>query len=502
MRKSTVSLPVFWSLIAALSCSLLCAAEESKPPDRGVEAGGVTVYHNMTFDQSDEGWKADNGAEAKLTAEAVDGKALHVACQKGWSGCELSVSIVGSRGLKIALLMRGRQMESAGLNVYDAIAGDNTTAYGYRYFKDGRFTPMIYFLDQFRYNSRTTGLVSPETNYASVRFYCPEQLKPGTSFTIDNFVVYRGTDRQPPGKVTGLTARATGRGVQLRWDQAGDNVAAQVYVISRADGGSFEKIAESYTTSCLDTTAGKGTYRYRVFAVDFEENLGPWSDPVAVNSVSNSRQRKLTRQESDRLGFAERVERVHARGIGKVRKGHATLFGDSLTGATVYPQCARAAFGNLTVGAFGYASMRTGFARDKVGEILQQDNPEFMFILYGTNNDKSPQQIPAAMDDLWAVVKACEARGTVAVLGTIPPRGWTPESAPEAGFNKHLVELCRKLKIPTGYIFESFQAAGLENRRTYMGGDGVHWTGAGMAIGGKAWGKALEQIRFVLRDQR
>ena len=187
--------------------------------------------------------------------------------------------------------------------------------------------------------------------------------------------------------------------------------------------------------------------------------------------------------------------------MGKVRKNHATLFGDSLTGATVYPHCARAAFGTLTVSAFGYPAQRTSFARSKVAEILRKDNPEFMFILYGTNNNKAEKHIGAAMDDLAAVVKACEANGTVAVLGTIPPRGWSPESVPEANFNKHVIELCRKLKIPTGYIFEGFHAAGPKKRRTYMGGDGVHWTGEGMAIGGKAWGKALTQIRFVIRDQ-
>ena len=179
--------------------------------------------------------------------------------------------------------------------------------------------------------------------------------------------------------------------------------------------------------------------------------------------------------------------------------GRATLFGDSLTGATVYPQRAQAAFGNLTVSAFGYPSMRTSFGRDKVAEILERDNPEFMFILYGTNNHKAAERLPAAMDDLAAIVRSCEARGTVAVLGTIPPRGWTPESAPEAQFNRHVVELCRKLKIPTGYIFEDFQAAG--DRRTYLGGDGVHWRGEGMAIGARAWGKALKQVRFVLRDR-
>jgi lysophospholipase L1-like esterase len=84
-------------------------------------------------------------------------------------------------------------------------------------------------------------------------------------------------------------------------------------------------------------------------------------------------------------------------------------------------------------------------------------------------------------------------------LGTIPPRGWTPESAPEARYNQQLIALCRTLQVPVGYIFEDFQAAG--DRRKYMGGDGVHWTGEGMEIAGRAWGKTLAQLRFVLRDQ-
>ena len=90
----------------------------------------------------------------------------------------------------------------------------------------------------------------------------------------------------------------------------------------------------------------------------------------------------------------------------------------------------------------------------------------------------------------------------MAVLGTIPPRGWTPESQPEANYNARVVKLCRELKIPTGYIFEGFQAAGPENRRKYLGDDGVHWRGEGMEIAGRAWGRTLDQIRFVIRDQK
>jgi len=464
------------------------------------ESDGVTIYYRMDFDGDLEGWTAVSDGRLSLAEEAVDGKALQLVCTKSWSGTLLPTGVAGSGNLKMALSMKGRKVESVGVNVFDTVARDNTTPYGYRYLADGRWTPILYFLDRCRYNSQTTGFVSPQTVYDSIRFYGPAEYEPGMQFSIDNFVLYRGTDTQPPEKVTGLAARATAAGVQLSWDQAADNVAPQLYVISRAAAdGAFTKIAESPATTCTDTTAGKGAYRYRLLAVDFEENLGPWSDAVRVDAVSDPRPQNSTQEETDRLDFAEHVRGVHARGVGKVRKGHATLFGDSLTGATVYPHCARAALGNLTVNAFGYPSMRTSFGRNKVGEILEQDNPEFMFILYGTNNNKAEEHLPAAMDDLAAIVAACEQRGTVAVLGTIPPRGWTPESAPEADFNRRVVELCRKLKIPTGYIFEGFQAAG--DRRKYMGGDGVHWTGDGMAIGGKAWGRTLEQVRFVLRDR-
>lgn len=105
-------------------------------------------------------------------------------------------------------------------------------------------------------------------------------------------------------------------------------------------------------------------------------------------------------------------------------------------------------------------------------------------------------------DGLEGWTAANEARLALSddgVVGTIPPRGWSPDSAPEAKFNKNIVELCHRLKTPVGYIFEDFQGAG--DRRRYMGSDGVHWRGAGMEIGARAWGKTLEQIRFVLRDR-
>jgi lysophospholipase L1-like esterase len=467
--------------------------------NRGRSIGGVTVYHKMTFDEDAGDWEPVNGARLTLTGDAVSGKALRVECPQGWSGARMPMSIRGSRDLKVAVLMKGRHLSSAGVNIYDTVAGDNTTPYGHRYFRENDFTPILYFLDRCRYNSRTTGFVGPATLYNHIQFFGPGKAAAGVSLTLDNFAVYRGADRQPPEKVTGLAATPIRNGVRLTWDPAPDNVFAQLYVISRAvRGGSFQKIAESYTTRYDDLATEKGRCRYRVCAVDFEENAGPWSDAVNVDAPAGRPPAKPTREQTDRVGYAERIRRIHARGVGKVRKGHATLFGDSLTGATVYPHCAQAAFGNLTVNAFGYPSMKTSFGRNKVEEILKLDNPEFMFILYGTNNNKRDDQLPQAMEDLVAIARACEEHGTVPVLGTIPPRGWTPESAPEAAFNRRVIELCRKLQVPTAYIFEGFQAAG--DRRKYMAKDGVHWRGEGMQIGARAWAKTLDQIRFVLRD--
>jgi len=478
---------------------IVIAADSATPGD---DQGGERVYYKMDFNKTTGDFAPDNGAKLSLVDDAAGGKALQVDCPRGWSAAQLPIRIAGSKGLKMALLINGRKLPFVGVNVADALARDNTTAYGYRYLADNQWTPIVHFLDRFRYNSRSSGYVSPRTDYQSVRFYAPSKIEPTARFTIDNLVIYRGDDRDPPKKVVGLAASSTRGGVRLSWDEASDNVAPQVYVIARADGGGrFEKIAESRRTQFLDATAGKGRLRYSVFAVDFEENFGPWSDPVEVRSTFERRRPELSHEADDRLVYADNVREVHARGAGKVRRNRATLFGDSLTGATSYPRCAESAFGTLRVDAFGYPSMRTIFGRDKVQEILEKQNPEFMFILYGTNNNKSPQHIPAAMEDLAAIVRACQRRGTVAVLGTIPPRGWTPESAPEAEFNRHVIQLCRKLKIPCGYIFEAFQAKGPNNRRTYLAGDGVHWHGAGMKLAAEAWTRALEQVRFVVRDQ-
>lgn len=468
----------------------------------GKQAGGVTVYAKAQFDGKDTaGWQPSDGSKIGLTDDAIAGKALKVEVVQRWAGTQFPLRIKGSKNLKIAFHMKGRHMPAAGVNIYDKSSEDNTTPYGHRYLKDGEWTPVLYRMYRCHYNSKATGFVSPHTEYNNVRFYGPSRPQPGTTFILDNFVMYRGTDNQAPGKVTGLKANAASDGVKLKWEPASDNVAPMLYVISRSGpDGTFTKIAESCSIQYLDTTAGKGKRKYRVLAVDFEENLGPWSDVIEVDSVSEAKPRELTREENARFAYAEHVKTIYAKGKGKVLKDTVALVGDSLTGATMYPQCAQAAFKSMIVKAHGVASVRSNFGRGAVPRALKGENPAFACILYGTNNSKAAKAIPPAMDDLEFMVKKCEEHGTIPILGTIPPRGFKdPASTGEANYNKSVIELCKKLKIPTGHIFEDIQAGG--PRKKFISKDGVHWVGAGMAVAGKAWAKALAQVKFVLRDR-
>ena len=161
-----------WFLVGTLS-----AAETGMPitdsEDKAPSA--VKVYYRMTFDGDVGGWNTDAGVKSSLVSDAAHGQALRVDCERGWAGCELPIDLAGSRGLKLALMMKSRKIESVGINAYDSIARDNTTAYGYRYLKEDGWTPILYRLDEFRYNSRAEGTVSPNTHYTSVRFYAPER---------------------------------------------------------------------------------------------------------------------------------------------------------------------------------------------------------------------------------------------------------------------------------------------------------------------------------------
>lgn len=489
-------------------------APKPKTFDKGEDTGGVVVYRKISFDEGMEGFGPSGQAKVALTDDAVSGKALRCDCEGKWTGPALSFDISGSKDLRMAFHAKPQNWERCTLNVHDQRANDNTTSYAYRFMPEGQWTPVLYYLDRFRYNSSATGFVGAATAYTGVRFYCGEPQEGKTiSLALDNFVLYRGADTQPPAKVTGLKAKATKDGVELTWDPAQDNVAPMVYVVSRAEGdGPFIKVGECYQTYWTeDRLQGGREYSYRVLACDFEENVGAWSEVVKVKSLFTSPQvivgvdPELTQEEKDRPGYAGHVLEVHKKGEGKVRKNHVCCYGDSLTAATVYPQAVMSALGNLTVAAHGFAGQWTSFGKKHVEEILDRENPEFMLVLFGTNNLRTDRKatgknFPEWMEDMEAIAKAGEARGTVVLFGEVPPAYFDdPESKPEAKYNEALAETARRIKVPMAYIFRDIQAAG--DRRTFISGDGIHWTGEGMEVGGKAWAKAMAQVRWLLRDR-
>lgn len=208
------------------------------------------------------------------------------------------------------------------------------------------------------------------------------------SIILDNFVVYRGDDHVPPSKVEGLKAYAERDGVKLEWKVAHDNVFPMVYVISRSGkGGKFKKIAENYRPYYIDKTVGRGIYKYRVLACDFQNNIGEWSDVVEVKSIATPIKSDIDQLIVDRENYIKHVKKIHEMGKGKVEKGLVVMYGDSLTAPTLYPQVTVGALGIYRVKAFGYEGMTTGWGKKNLeNRILNRVKPEFMLLMFGTNN--------------------------------------------------------------------------------------------------------------------
>jgi len=445
------------------------------PPsyNKGEQAGSVTVYNRF----------------GDVTIKVADGKI----------GRAFPLAIRNSPGLKIAFLARGEGVDSVPLNVADRRSNDNTTAIGYRRLDVPGWEPVVYFCDRFRYNAIVNSRVGRATDYTNVRFH--GSGKPGGALHLRDLVVYRGEDVTPPPAPAHLTAKPGADGVRLQWGRVTDNTGIASYVVSRAGkDGKFVKIAEAPLPEHLDNPPAKGEYRYRVLAVDFQDNLSGWSKPAKAQSAAAFDQPKATDLVSDRLAYAERIREIHAAGAGKVNKGTVLAFGDSLTYATNYATCMSEALGRYRVEAKGYPGQRTSFGRGRIDADLAAVNPEFCLILLGTNNSKSDKAIAAAMEDLLAMVASCDKRGTVAVVGTIPPRGFRdPASKPEARYNEALIKTCRAHKVPIAYLFELFQAQ--PDRRKLLAGDGVHWQGDGFPLTGTAWRQVMNQVTFALLDR-
>jgi hypothetical protein len=455
------------------------AASAAPPPpqaEKGQEAGGVTIYRRTPETSIPEGKEG--------TAKTID------------------LNIRTSKGLKVGFLARGTGgAKEVPLNMADRRANDNTTSKSYRTV-DGQWKPILYYVDRFRYNGGPAdGTIRNDNEFTNLRFHGNKTESGKGLLELRELAIYRGEDAEPPSPVEDLSAKVGEAGVSLSWSPAKDNVGVAMYAVSRAgDDGKFVKVGQSALPGYLDKPEKPGQYRYRVLAVDFQDNLSAWSKPASAKAAKGFEPASRPAVEQDRAGYADNVRKVHAAGAGKVGKGTVLCFGDSLTGATMYRVFVESSLGRYKVEANGRAGWTTDGCRKVIESDLKQANPQFCLILLGTNNNKSPAALPGAMDDLMFMAKACAANGTVPIIGTIPPRGFgDPQSKPEAAYNAELVKTCRENHIAIAYIFEAFQAAG--DRKNLLAGDGVHLVPGGWEVTGPAWEAATREVNFVLLDR-
>ena len=503
MKNTVFAVSLLAGIVAIILYSF--SSPDGNAANEPIQAAGVTIYAKSDFNEGKDAFSGSKQVQQTLVEDAISGQALKTVCLEKWAGPALGFSVQGSTDLKMAFMAKGEGYKRAALNVFDKKANDNTTPYGYRRLPDNKWRPIVYYLERFRYNSKRGGTVRKNTDYNGVRFFGPKPSGSEISLSLDNFVLYRGNDRQAPEKVTGLKAGLDKKGVNLRWAEAKDNTFPMVYAVARATkGGEYKKIAETYKTKYVDKYIEKGKFEYKVLACDFENNCGNWSEKVQIDSDKDFWQRDFSKEESDRLDYARHVREVHKQGNNSVNKGKVLLYGDSLTKASVYREKVAAELGIYEVDARGYPGKRTGWGRvNALEKALKPMNPEVIGILFGTNNVRgkmhSQSTLKTWIDDLEAIVKAAEKRGTVPILGTIPPRGFNdPKSEPEALYNELLIKRARELQVPVAYIFSEIQESG--DRRKYIWKDGVHWTSKGMQAAAKAWGRSMREVGFALRQ--
>jgi cellulose/xylan binding protein with CBM9 domain/GDSL-like lipase/acylhydrolase family protein len=402
----------------------------------------------------------------------------------------LPLGLRGSANLKVAFVARGvgKSVTQARFNLYDIVARNNTSSSADRTV-DGKWRTIVYHVKDFLYNG-TRNKVKADTQFRSIFFHGNRSDDANAKLELRNLVVYRGDDRTPPEAPTGLKAK----GSTLTWQPAKDNAGVARYVISREiAGGKFKKEGEA-TEPLYKVFVGG---RYRVLAVDFENNVGPWSDVLTVKQTV-SKLLVVTQLERDRIGYAANIRKIHAAGAGKVVRGRVFFFGDSLTHATIYPRAGHAALGQFEMRSTGHSGIRTGAALKKLDGHLAKHNPEFCLILLGTNNGKNARGIAGGMKDLMAMADKCKARGTVAVFMTIPPRGFKAESPGEKAYNDALIKTCRDNGYPVAYSFEPLMKA---DRKAVLQRDGVHFKGPGVNICAKAWQAVMDQVLFAILDR-
>ena len=142
--------------------------------------------------------------------------------------------------------------------------------------------------------------------------------------------------------------------------------------------------------------------------------------------------------------------------------------------------------------------MTSAYGATHIKTYLADARPEFAVVMYGTNDQLSNVPVSAGMANLAAIADACLEFGTVPVLATIPPRGYDKRSQQaQERFNRALMELARKKRVPVSYVFEEMMRRDLKE----MLSDGIHLQpAAGNDAAGRALRQTMDQVYFALRD--
>jgi len=504
MKRLTFAL----TIAGALSCTAAMGQQDTEKSFAPIATGGgIEVYTKMDFDAGECPFANEANGAATLETRpgwAVSGRSLHIKRTKAggyFGGRTERIAVKGTRGLNIAFCIRAKGMETVSLNFYDALKRDNTTPTSPARVHDGVWGTVVFAVEDFHCNSDPPQRKVPaNTKHTNLFFHGQEAKGASGEYWIDKFIIYRGKDTQPPDAPARPRAKKLDDGrVELTWDEPKDNAFAAVYsVFYKPDGGAWEKIGESVQPRYVDQSPRKVKGAYRVTAADYDDNVSEPSAPVAAGPSAGGKDAELTVQVKDRLAYADNVRKIHARGAGKVRHDVILYAGDSITAADSYTHTIQRWVARAIPVRKGVGMMRTGYGKSQIGGYLTGSKPEFVVVMYGTNDSKSPDAVKQGIENLAAVVDACAAFGTVPIMATIPPRRF--DKAKQDGqvrFNEALIKMCRQKKVPVSYCFEEMMKHDLRQ----MLGDGVHLkSGPGNDAAGRALFETLQQVRFALRD--
>ena len=396
----------------------------------------------------------------------------------------IPLSITNADGVKIAFQTMGSELATK-FTLREAALGEVShhrnayrfTGMGWNHsWGGGDWTPCLYRADQFlpqgtREANGYTLIKEGVPRKSNLANFTQLTFK-ATRNQVRNLVIYRGDDITAPAAPEGLAAQAGDEGVQLRWNPAKDDVGVAWYVISRASDRDkkFVKVAQTANMAYTDKPPAAGAYRYRVLAVDYERNVGPWAKEASVQAPKAFPQPEPTTAVKDSLFYAEHVRAVHEAGAGKVKKGFVYHYGDCINyldrtqdrNRAILPLIPYTLFNGIRNPNVDLSPVTTSAALlkdvDKVLPLL----PEFCVLTCGLEDLRAttPPEPKVVVDHVLQMIKKFESQGTVVVFVTTNPYAKTnPIGSPEETLSDALVKMCEENKVPVARVFDMYRNA-------------------------------------------